>query len=1015
MEGKNAVFQKLKPPCVALSQAALALSGPQGDQQAVTSRLETLKYELSSATSPPSTLDPKLAEYAFFPISQVLKVSHKVSLRALELAIQCIAILVDQGWRSKVPAQLAAQLIILCTMLAEKNPKGLGLAESTPDLRAGGFWCLQHLFSVIELGSESHSLLTDEANIPQLGQTISVALEGIYDGIDAEVQLAAMHALEALVLHVLDREIQASFLPGIVSKLTRVLTPQTKQRRNHRVLTGCLGILGTLLQNTLTIVPSPSHASDRPKVKSVVDAEWQAQAATQLKPALTSIFKLKSHSRTDVQDALGRLYGLHILDLDILITTDQFVAGLLQTILFDWMQSLPTIMQGSDEQAKISRMSRIQAGYDLLIKGGVSTVTMDQMLANILRDSVAVTLTLSGVKHRTAPITSVVQSSDLDMMRLQQGSTSFTTPLIQYRGQADTIQAVQRFARLIGSSSRSSSFATDLARSLRQSDGKAQVANLWLLLTATESALEDRRGGVEDLLDVDEADTSSYHIFLEELYSFSLSLLSDSSDEPPDTQLQALALRALALRARIAGKDFRYELVDALYPVLHTLATPDEDLQQDSITTLNIFTSACGYKSVKDLVVENVDYLTNAVALRLNAFDVSPQAPQVLLMMVRLAGPSLLPYLQDSVESIFAALEDYHGYPLLVELLFKVLAVIAEEGAKAPQLAIMNVETTIPGSMFEERWQPTTVFGLANLLREHAKERAEQKRASDESPQTHPRRPWKDIDDIDNDAADQGSESPEQQMVDAAELPPPTPRTYNLLFKIAELTRHFLPSASPSLRTSLLFLVRTTVPAIAKHENSFLPLINTLWPEIVSRLDDAETHVVCAALEVVSVLCEHARDFMRSRITQLWPRLVEIHHGMAKDEGSGRAPKSTGLASLSLHSSMLAPSGGPIKGAVSHAHPSSRGYDDTSVRLLREALVDCVTSIVKSVQINPDVFDEAVELVGFALQQEKVEAVFVEENSDAVWLARLRHGRVHKPQLPQMIGKGRWRFADVCI
>ncbi len=45
------------------------------------------------------------------------------------------------------------------------------------------------------------------------------------------------------------------------------------------------------------------------------------------------------------------------------------------------------------------------------------------------------------------------------------------------------------------------------------------------------------------------------------------------------------------------------------------------------MTALNNLASACEYESAAQMLIENVDYLINAVALRLNAFDVSRKWP----------------------------------------------------------------------------------------------------------------------------------------------------------------------------------------------------------------------------------------------------------------------------------------------------------------------------------------------------------------------------------------------------
>ena len=1049
MDGKNEIFQRLKPICVALSQAALALQGPQGNIKIVTDHLEILQHTLRSATTSANALDSKLADYVFFPVSQVLKVSQRASIRCLELCLQCLATLIDQGWRHHMQPPLAAQIVILCSLLGEKKPKGFSFSETTDELQASAFWCLYHLFAIQAIGTDCQKLLTSQSNFPQLGQTISVILDGISDDGSPEAQNAATSALDALTENVADREIHAAFMPGIVSKLTRVLTPQTKLRRSHSVLIGCLNVLEVLLRSTMSdglSNPTSNGTGDakldvQQQRKSAVDLKWQEDAATQLKPALNNIIRLRSHSKDDVKERLAQLcvviigncrktlsnclimaletlitisLGQHdkvvIVELGKLLHADSSLTSLLQDMLYDWLQSLTTVMQGSDEQAKASKLQQIRTAYELLVRREWDTSTIDRMLASTLRDSVVVTLAAPSAKQQAVSFADPIQSLDLTVVRNDENVTGFSSPLVSYKAQQECMEGIEELTRMISSSTPTRDFASDLARSLRQSHGETHMANFWLLLTATQTALQ-RKNQVDDFLNLENESSSAYHEYLEELYSLSLSILSDISDEEPDPRLKALALRGLSLCAESAGRDFRYELVDALYPVLHTLATPNEQLQRDSITTLNMFTSACGYTSIKDLVVENVDYITNAVALKLNAFDVSPQAPQVLLMVVRLTGSRLLPYLEDTVDSIFAALKAYHGYPLLVELLFKVLGVVAEEGVKAPQLAITDSSTKEESVIRIAKWQPTSISGLSGVLRLRAEEEIEANKLDSDAHEPHPKQPWKSIGELadENEEESQAVDDQDQQL-DDAEPPPPAPKTYNLLLRITELTQHFLPSAAPSLRTSLLALIRTTVPAIARHENSFLPLVNTLWPEIVSRLDDGEPHIVASALEIVGMLCECAGDFMRSRIVQLWPRVVEIYQGTARDlvqanshDRAGSKQQDTALMPNSVH----------LKSVLSRMQATPENYGDTSSRLLWSALTSSIANIVQYVSLPPELVDSALEICESVLDYTTLRCAFERENADAFWLARIRTGAIGTPRFPRIPEGFEWQFAEV--
>ncbi|KAI6949433.1 ARM repeat-containing protein, partial [Hortaea werneckii] len=701
MEGRNQTFQHLKPICVSLSQDVLALNGPRGDVARITQSVQELKTVVAKEAP---NLDPKLGDYIFFPLSQLLKLSQKVSLRCLELSLECIAMVIEHAWGRHIQTQLAAQIVILCTLMAEKKPRGFAFGETSEELKTAAFLCLKNVFIAASASTDCVTFFRSESNFPQLGQTISTTLDGIAESEAVQTQVAGAESFKALVESVADREICASFLPGIVSKLTKILTPSTTVRRNHRVLMICLNVLGGLLKATVGTEERETSkiiTSEKQSGKgSIIDAKWKENAATQLKPALHSVLRLSEHSREDVRESVAGLCltlleycrinlancsqmaletlfqlsagsdsdNLHTtsIRLEMLFKADPPFANLLQSTTNDWLQSLPTVMQGSNEYAKVRKIQQTSAAYGLIRDAGLETSMLDKLLASALRDSVVITLQSPNVKGEGKSFVSSVQSLDLIVLDGERTATEFSNALVAHRGQEEILTCVERFAKT--------------------------VADFWLLLNATQNALR-RQDDVSSLLDLGSDDGKAAYVdCLEELYSFALTILNSSSDEhsSPDERLQSLALRAVALRAQTAGPDFRYELIDALYPVLHTLATPSTELQRDSIITLNIFTTACRYDSVRDLIVENVDYLTNAVSLKLNAFDLSPQVPMVMVMMVRLAGSSVIPYMEDVVESIFAVLEGWHGYSMLVEVLFRVLRVVAEEGAKAPQLAAIE-------------------------------------------------------------------------------------------------------------------------------------------------------------------------------------------------------------------------------------------------------------------------------------------------------------------------------------
>lgn len=1020
MDHRQQVFLKLKPICVGLTQTTLALNGPRGSIAELTSKLEQLLDIISSFSPRDDTLDDKLADYIFFPISQVLKLSQKVSIRCLELTLSILAVLIAQGWRQRIQPQLATQILILCTLLASDKPSGLASSDTTVELRTYALNCLGNTFEALRTSTAGKSTWQGESNMPQLGQTLSTILDALVEGANFDIQQAATRTLRLLVASIDERDVVAGFLPGIVSKLTKVLTPQTTQRRNHEVLVECLDILTSLLQSTVSDDIAAKHIpTDKPQGEThapTTDAKWFEQAATKLKPALTSICRLRSHARDDVKAATSKLCLMllskcrktlansanmaletlivlassHISpELEALLYMDSSLAVLLQELLHEWLQSLPRVMQSADENSKLQKLERIRSAYEILQHCNIDTAMLDRTIGLALRDSVVVTLQGSTKSHDKAQHIETLQTLQVELLDKNVGRGEFGSALVQYRGQQNIMSSIESFADRIGRASHSSNFTSDLARDLRNSQDDAELANFWLLYVAAKAALKGA-DDFESLLNI-QSDSGPEDL-IEEMYSLSLQILGDSSADQSDPRLKSLALRALALRAEHAGEDFRYELIDALYPVLHTLATPESQLQQDSIVCLNKITKACAYDSTQQLIVDNVDYLTNAVALKLNAFDVSPQAPQVLLMMVQLAGPSLLPYLEDTVESIFAALEDFHGYPLLVELLFKVLAVMAEEGVKAPQLALTDSKVSSPNANTAQAWMSIDVAGLADLIKARSKDREDSdlERQTSGKRESAPRNPWASVDKEDDDEDDANSEGKapgDKQDQDDEVAPPPAAETYNLLLKITNLTQHFLPSASPSLRISLLGLIRTAVPAMAQHEHSFLPLINTLWPEVTARLEDSEISVQVTALEIVAIFCEYAKDFMRSRMLQLWPLLHQLHQRVI------RGTTDSGTQSRSRNKQQR----GVVLNAKSEAVTlAPTEYNSTLTRMLLEAVIKTVTIAVQFVPLPPEKFDEALDLLEASLDDKTTRTALATQNADSVWLVDMRAGRLGK-------------------
>ena len=1040
-----------------LSQAALGFAGKAGNSKDVVDSLTRLLTTLKDITTSSDSLDEKLADYVFFPLSHVLRESQNLPVRALELSLHCLSILLRTGWRSRIAPNLGGQLLILLAFLANASSAGKKIPNTSEELQSVAFICLSELFSALAFTQQDRESLISSANIPALSHAITVILEGITDGASNEVQLAALAALKAMCSAVEERDALASFLPGIVSSLTRVLTPSTKSRRSFRLLEGGLDVLSQLFH----IVLSDAHTKNlpdntegdgkSPKFEGLT-LSWLKATAGQIKLALANIVKLRQHDRIEVRQALLRLCirvlkdcrvslsqstGMMVetlvmlsgvderdevqLTLKQMLGADSNLANLLRSSLHGWVTALPRIMQSSDDSAKRKIIHQVSIAFRILSEQGIDLTIVDRVMASNLRDSV------SNVICEPKGFGSVIESSstssltDKKTWSVENQSTSFQPLLMNSKGQENTVLELESLLQQLVTSDSSMMISRDLVEFTRSGSSEPQLASFWLSLKLlelnTKHSIE-----IEDFLDLGTSQVGLRTELLEELYSFSLYILTNSDSETElDWRFHALSLETVAMQAMRNRVGFRAELVDALYPVIHLVGSSNPMLRNHAITCLNIVSEACGYAHASDLIVSNVDYLVNTVALKLNTFDISPQAPQVLLMMIRLSGPSLLPYLDDLVESIFAALEYFHGYPKLVELLFSVLKGIAEEGVKTPQLAITTGDVD---SHHKLPWKPASVTDVVDVIKAMKINAAKSEERAEKTEGIFPQKPWNPADNEEehqaNDSFDE--ETKEEQPAERPETPPPAPKTFDVLLKISQLTQHYLTSPSPSLRTSLLSLLNTTFPALASHENSFLPLINTLWPVLLPRLEDPEAYVVSGALDVVAIMCLHAGDFMTSRIEGIWEDITKIHHRAVRavrrpPRGSGDSTSMTISQSTPRRTDIVLSEPAQVTQAANQEY-----YVDAPTRLVWESLVRFLTTIVENVSVREEIFDDVLSMLEPVLEERTAIKKSLEtRNPDAVWLKLFAKSQrqMHEPgdkngpkyRLTEPVGRPEWKFA----
>ncbi|KAI0476725.1 ARM repeat-containing protein [Xylaria cf. heliscus] len=1054
---RNQFFKELKPRCVSINDLAVRSSDPKASAKDLLKVTEDLSALLDRQVSQDaSVLDDKMADYIFFPLSNILRNQQQYPVRLTEVTVKCFRTLVDHGWKSKLPKELARQLLLLLTFIIAGVP-GQERRERVPEeTELESFKALTSLIKASGSSPIGAAALAEADAIPALGHAITVVLDGISDGRTPAIQLEALQTLNALVVAIKDREALATFLPGITSSLSGLLTPPRAFKTQRKVLVQGIGALRDILINVLgdmnvrgILDKSVDDRIDE-GARKVLTNSWLTATVAKVKLALASVLKLRTHSSEDVQSALKKLC-IMLLDechrslsdaSSILVETamilgndnDQDSIGetgladlariypelgdTIKTTVYNWVTSLPRIVQSSEEHIKQQAMQNLLKGQHFIATLQIDSPILDDSLAASLRDSATALV----VGSKSGSVLSELPSNTLELSSMSltphREKVSFQPVLIAGETERLTRVALVDLISKIGSRSQRVRLANDMLDYVRESNGTSQVTSYWLALELVKSTLIES-SELDDFIDFSAADKTSdgSESTLQELYTFSVAILdSQAEEEGADWRMQAIAVEVTTFVALRMQDGFRPELIDVLYPIATFLGSDIPQLRQHTIVSLNAIATACGYLTVTDMIIDNVDYMVNSVSLRLNAFDISPASTQVLRMMIKLTGPRLIPYLDDVVASIFAALDNYHGYTLFVESLFSVLAEVVQQGTRSNNLLLedtpkpINHKKTAPGVV--------TTDDLCEILdgRHRRQKRKQQEQLGWEQPETHPNRPFKES--SATRPIDEGSTEVEKP-------PPPKTPTFQLLSRITNLTQHYLTSPAPTLRKSLLDLLATVCPALAPDEDDFLPLVNAVWPVLMERLYDSETFVAVAASDALRSLCAAAGDFLSSRFkTEWWDnglgkwcRKVRTDALGLQGRGKGRGRRNLGAATaiLPFDNSSLEQNVGIIiptrtsdgqlemrdtgKGVMKSVNSGS-GINDAGlgrfaqVAQVWDAVQNLLVAIVTYVRIDDDIFDQIIELLAETLESQNSEARAALEavDADAVWLFMYERG-----------------------
>ncbi|VVT55128.1 uncharacterized protein SAPINGB_P004441 [Magnusiomyces paraingens] len=1075
---RKTAFSKVREPCVALSRLALA---PNFDPEsrAVADALESLYRALASIQNPDDILEDNFADYIFFPLARLLQ-KPKLGDKSTVYLQRVLGFLIQHAWARTMVPEMAKQLFILLTFLVDKKSN----KDRSEVSRAAGCEALSNLCAAIaNTPGTALAFRNDTTVIPTVGQAVSLFLECALTGVsNVELQRNSLEALDALLFNVIKSgEATATMLPGIVSTLSKVLSPKHGSHRHYTVyalvfqvfehlLTSVfddadLGLLKPKGQPTSIAEIAAGIKTERAKNTNKIRTDsWLRASKDQLKTALSVIPVFKeAKAQVQVQAAvLSLALGVikqcsqaldncvpMFVDL-VLVLASQGDAGdavvgqqartemeqvleknatirdVLQERVFAWVDAMPRLLSAHDDTQALTILTSIETAVTLLggQESGVELrILLDKFVGQV-QDTVRLT-TNDKVIPQTLIEGGVGKESFAAAEDVPFEEFGLDTTLTS-RVQTKVGQVVATLAGQLVEESRgvqSCQGLVEQARNIQTSASDAAVST-WLAVGAfagtvhetrarqeVASWLNEESGGEQVTTQQEKDDLAA------EIYAFCVDLLcgatSYSAQEPVGKQQQqqitrlrdvqtAAAARGIALVAEYMGAEFQHLLADVLYPLLDLIGAPGARAVGDSArAALGQIARSCGYTGgVRALIVSNYDYVVDALSLRLSALDFSPQGLASLATVVRVAGPGVLPYLDDVVASLFSVLDSYHGYSGVVVGVFEGLRAVVEETSKA--YVTGGQKKLVEGGNGKRDAEHLRTFEeLLEVLARKPKEGMSAQEFEDilNGDEHHPNKPFgekEEMEDVD-DASKLERELQNQGTMDAGEekIPwmSPVPRAaWDLVCQIATYAGTFLVHESGALRRKLLDLLRMALPVLAVSTQDlpegFLPLVHEVWPAVARVVEDEEAgpQEQATALRVVAEIQRTAGEFAAPRVGALWPRvrvLLSTYSGRGRGSGSGSGSGS-----------------GVGVGVGVGGQTADEGQDETHGVV--QAALEVIATALEYSRPDAETFAGIVSATapflmggGNSAVSERLGRALAGVNEDAAWFARVRH--VEKP------------------
>lgn len=886
-----------------------------------------------------------LADYLFVPIASLLK-QKSLGDSQTELLLLIISHLLRLCWREtgSLPKELSKQLLPLINFLISQDTKNVDLKKRSIGYRTSSSCVLSEYFKSLWKQPYATEFFSspNSVNLPSLGHSITILLDILENtSQDMQIQIQVLETLLLLYQDILcDGELLSFVLPGNVSSFCKILT-KPGITVNYKVATKTLHAFSVLLTlvyddfslnvqvkrtvDLRTISPAETNSQDLRMNRAIIigernsgnkrlhrDTSWLQATSAQIKIALNSFIpKIQKRNNPHISNALADFASEILIRCSKSLSNcrESLVAALVM-LRKDPKNQLPSHFEClidviKSYTSKLDHMIQFDNSegfksliFALNVLASTDFRYEDLMIYGISNTAAEVILSIAEqykVKNGVAKIIEQSENvfiTDSFEKNLVERDREHTDILPNISSEIET--SLASLFKILGSMSNNQNRLTELVGIFLSDNTTESVSrksiSLWIsswLLLGIQNPDNPIEEDFLNIWETKQSDITACYRVLE--YSEGLAQEIAFSSEGAALGREGefslcTVLFAIESACTVLKEDFKFELIDHIYTVVENLASSSPVVRQYAQSCAIFIAERFYQASLKDMIVDNMDYLVESISARLNSGMIQ-RVSAVLMVFCKLAGYEVFNNFKDIFETIFKLLDYYHGYDDMCVQFFDLFSVIISEMKKSYFLSNdMRLESDpdLANRTSYAPWGMTNIQQLFCLLDEEKDSEGEDiidgNLGDAKSFQEYFDSKVRDVDSDDEDGPGNEYQNESQQSVkESADhknevkwLSPIPVASYRIILQIFNYGDRLLTHKSRTLRIKILILMKLMVPMLASQYDSLLPQIALSWDTVVDGSIDSDLSIVKCACDCLQEMVCCSQDFIIKRFLDLW-------------------------------------------------------------------------------------------------------------------------------------------------